>query len=213
MALARIDELNNLRTEIAKTARNRKFRDYFDFMVLTEEAKNQRVELADSLEVITAKMYSLAVSLHGTMADEDLEDYLLTFYINRIFDELDSKNVEVKTDTVQKFARDIVHTTMENKSEWFTSSDRAFNNSVDLANIFLNESENLQAIKEGKTQKRWHTMLDDKVRDTHIVLEGTTIPINALYDVGMYQMRYPMDSAYGASASEIAGCRCSIEYL
>lgn len=31
----------------------------------------------------------------------------------------------------------------------------------------------------GATKKTWHTMMDDKVRDTHQPLEGVTIPIDA----------------------------------
>lgn len=209
MSLARIDELNNLRSEVKAFAKKKRLRDYFGVMVLPEEKISRRIEIADELFEITQQMYSKSQNLDL----EDLEDYLYIFYLNRIFDVADKHQINVSEETLQRFAKEVVHTTVSNDSEWFTSKDRAFANAVDLANVIENENEYNTAIANGLSHKRWLTMLDERVRDTHSVMEGETIPINDLFNVGGYEMRYPLDGEYGASASEIAGCRCTVEYL
>lgn len=37
------------------------------------------------------------------------------------------------------------------------------------------------AVKHGAKSKTWNTMLDDKVRDAHMILEGITVPMDAYF--------------------------------
>ena len=72
-----------------------------------------------------------------------------------------------------------------------------------------------EAVRSGKVdgnrlRKTWNTMLDDRVRDTHAYLEGTTVPYNAEF--------YTFDGDHAPSpggfeyAENNCGCRCHISY-
>ena len=62
---------------------------------------------------------------------------------------------------------------------------------------------------ENVTYKRWNTMLDDKVRDTHSYLEGVIVP----YDAEFYTYDGDRARAPGmfALAENNVNCRCVIE--
>lgn len=58
--------------------------------------------------------------------------------------------------------------------------------------------------------KQWRTMLDDRVRDTHDYLEGTTIPLNArFYTYDGDSAMFPGDFML---AENNCGCRCILRY-
>ena len=59
--------------------------------------------------------------------------------------------------------------------------------------------------------KRWLTEADKKVRATHRSVNGETIPLSALFRVGLDMMLYPGDPL--ASVDEVAGCRCDLEIV
>lgn len=94
--------------------------------------------------------------------------------------------------------------------KWF-SRERANLIALNEANWKWNNEEFFDALEDNKT-KIWHTALDEKVRMTHISLEGKEIPINEYFQVGAYEMLYPLDMSRGAGAEEIVNCRCSVEY-
>ena len=79
------------------------------------------------------------------------------------------------------------------------------------ANWKWNNEEFFDAQESNKT-KIWHTALDERVRLTHISLEGVKLPINEPFHVGSSLMMFATDSSLGASISEIANCRCTTEY-
>lgn len=59
-------------------------------------------------------------------------------------------------------------------------------------------------------EKMWLTMLDDKVRDSHIYLEGITVPMDAyFYTFDGDKALYPGGFE---SASNNANCRCIVQY-
>lgn len=91
------------------------------------------------------------------------------------------------------------------------SKDRANTIALNEANWKWNNEEYFDA-KEGYTRKIWHTALDEKVRMTHIDVEGVEIGIDEPFHVGSSLMLYPLDVSLGASASEIVNCRCTVEY-
>lgn len=65
--------------------------------------------------------------------------------------------------------------------------------------------------KTGRTMyKRWETMLDDKVRDTHIYLQSDAVPLDEAFftfdgDSAMYPGGFTL-------AENNCGCRCWVEY-
>lgn len=93
------------------------------------------------------------------------------------------------------------------------SKERANLIALNEANWIYNNREFFDAKNDGKTKKTWHTALDEKVRETHIALEGVTLPIDEPFHVGAYLMQYPLDgTTYGAGIEEIANCRCSVSF-
>lgn len=95
-------------------------------------------------------------------------------------------------------------------NRWF-SKERANLIALNEANWIYNHEEFFEALSKYKT-KTWHTALDEKVRFSHMEVEGVTIGIDELFDVGGSKMEFPLDSAHGASADQILNCRCSVEY-
>lgn len=91
---------------------------------------------------------------------------------------------------------------------WF-SRDRANLIALNEANWKWNNEEFFDAKSSNRT-KIWHTALDERVRRTHIVLEGKEIGIDEDFNVGGYPALYPLDSRL--PISETANCRCTIEY-
>ena len=66
------------------------------------------------------------------------------------------------------------------------------------------------ARKAGATQKVWHTMLDDRVRDSHQYLEGVVAPIDGeFYSFAGNHTQYP--GQWGI-AEEDVGCRCYLTF-
>jgi len=61
----------------------------------------------------------------------------------------------------------------------------------------------------GATGKRWVTMHDDRVRDTHVPLHGTTIALSALFRVGDGLGQGPVDPQL--PVGERINCRCRLE--
>lgn len=61
----------------------------------------------------------------------------------------------------------------------------------------------------GTRNKRWTTMHDPAVRETHAVVDGQTRPIAAPFNVGGYELRFPGDPV--GPAEIWINCRCVIQ--
>lgn len=57
--------------------------------------------------------------------------------------------------------------------------------------------------------KAWVTVGDDRVRQAHSLANGQTQPVNQPFVVMGQLLRFPGDSALGATASNVMRCRCS----
>jgi hypothetical protein len=75
-----------------------------------------------------------------------------------------------------------------------------------------------QAVDEGtvtaaSVRRTWRSAGDNKVRDTHRVLDGETVGLDGPFQSpsGALLM-FPGDTSLGADASEIINCRCDVEY-
>lgn len=98
----------------------------------------------------------------------------------------------------------------KNIKRWL-GKERANLIALNEANWQFNNQEYFEA-KNKFTKKTWHTALDERVRISHSVMEGVTVDINDYFIVGGYPMKYPLDDSAGAPISEIANCRCTVEY-
>src|SRR6056297_265740 len=75
-----------------------------------------------------------------------------------------------------------------------------------------------QGISSGHIQpdqvgKTWHAAQDDRVRYSHTVLNGQTVPMDGVFvsPIGS-MMKHPGDTSLGASAADIVQCRCRMTY-
>jgi len=63
-------------------------------------------------------------------------------------------------------------------------------------------------VESGQLTHTWESMRDEKVRGSHAIADGQTVPINEPFTVGGYKLMYPCDDSLGAPPSETIGCRC-----
>lgn len=78
-----------------------------------------------------------------------------------------------------------------------------------LGTYTVNDATYQGAGARGVRYKRWVTMHDNAVRDTHVVADGQTVRIGAPFDVGGYDLRFPGDPV-GPPAIWI-NCRCVVQ--
>lgn len=204
-----IDEIN----EISKTL-SIPYEQYFDEMELTEEQKKQRINLAKDLENDMLFFFSLILVLkeYSYTEFQFAIDSLLTQYKAHLGQYMDID--EYINDRVNQFATDTLETTQKHiDDDWFTSNDRAMLIAENEANASWNYEDYRNAIKQGKTKKKWITMRDKRVRHTHQKLDGKTIPINSIFLIGNSEMYFPKDESFYPETTETANCRCSIKYL
>ena len=202
------DELNNQKSRAIP------YEQYFGEMELTEEQKEERIKASKRIEDMMLFLFSL-LSVIKEYSYENLE-FVVSQVKNQYSDVL---SVSMEMDEylngyVNDFSEQIVETTQNHMDdEWYLSDDRAMFVAENEANTTFNYLEYKKAIESGKKKKRWITMRDRHVRNTHQLVEGKIIGINDVFLVGDSEMFYPKDTTFGASAREIVNCRCSIKYF
>lgn len=210
------DELNIFPgTKDVKKSQNRSipYKEYFNIMKLSKKQKKERVDFAERLEddLILIMLLFEELKRYNITDDTFIVEQLKTAYLANV----ESFNVPSDgyiSDIALAFAVGFVKATLDHlDDEWYTSSDRLKYNAENEANTVLNYKDYLDA-KERYKYKTWHTENDNRVRMTHVPLEGERIPIDDLFVVGDALMRYPKDIEYCDDMEEIVNCRCSIEY-
>ena len=61
-------------------------------------------------------------------------------------------------------------------------------------------------------EKTW-SIAGINTRPTHEAVDGITVGKGELFSVGGFPMEYPMDERFGAPASEVINCSCTLIYL
>lgn len=183
------------------------FEDYFGEMELPEQEKKRRIDLAQKFD-------DFFIYYFGLYLADMKRDYVPMIYDKYI--ELAlwylgmDKKPEYITDRASKVANDIQKTTRNNDSEYYTSKDRSIIISETETNVIGNYGRQVQAVKNGKHWKTWQTMKDNRVRDSHMLVDEKTIGIFDYFDVGGAKMLYPGDTS--APPEELVNCRCTVEY-
>lgn len=80
---------------------------------------------------------------------------------------------------------------------------------TDSVRIF-NEAGMATAKKAGATKKTWHTMEDNKVRDTHILLDEVSAPLDGFFYT--YTGEKALAPGQFGSAAEDVNCRCYLTF-
>lgn len=60
--------------------------------------------------------------------------------------------------------------------------------------------------------KTWFSQLDNKVRPHHIQAHGQTVSVILPFVVNNQELMFPRDSSLGATADNVANCRCTVVY-
>lgn len=117
--------------------------------------------------------------------DEMLDLFLLTYATaNRVTGESLGYEYEPTTEEVMETVnKTVAGETWRQRAEDYLENGGSAEDLVRIVETeshrIANESSLRTAGKAGATKKKWVTMLDDKVRDTHIYLEGQTVPYDA----------------------------------
>ena len=215
MALNPNDELNILSQKSEFKRRAIPFKEYFAPMEITREQKKRRIRLAE----IIAGIYYTAFSLIDTQSDFNIVNFtIVALYIREELikayeDETKRINDAFLLDHAMQQAAEIIAVNKRHVDDpYYTSDDRAEVIAENDANCIISYDELQMAIDAGYTEKTWHGMLDKRERESHVRMEGTTIPIQSPFDVNGSLMMVPGSGDMGAAAEEIVNCRCWLTY-
>ena len=203
------DELNSL----LANKRSMSFEQFFGEMELSDDEIQQRIELAEKLE--DGFLFVLALLFTMQQYNEVNWERARQEYENRYLSAL--AGYVTITPYIRQYVRDmsydIMDSTKKHQSEYYYySPDRGKFMAECESNTTRSYQCNEDAIAQGKTMKRWLTMGDKRVRETHKEVGGTLKPIGEPFYVGGSLMMFPRDTQYSPPNSLVCGCRCSIEY-
>lgn len=201
-----IDELKTIKQDLDESAIRKAIIDFFDEMEVDDVA--QRTELALSLERIFREIFFLVLA--GELTREQLIDELITDYSMAIV----GSGYRPNYAHIERVCEDIVDNTLEKiDMPYMTSAERSILIAETETNNVANNDEYLEAKENGMTTKTWHTEHDNKVRATHKEVDGTTVGIDELFQVGDAEMRFPCDLELAYDyPDQTCNCRCSVSY-
>lgn len=187
-------------------------------MELTQREIEERISLAEELDDVFFFLFALISGYLDSGKPLDIP-----FFVEKTkekYEEVIKDIPEYNTDRerFEKFIDDdlqaIVETTIKHiDDEYYLSDDRAEFIAENDTNTILNTRDFVKAVRAGATKKRWLSMRDKLVRETHEIADGQTTNIEDAFIVGNSLMMFPRDTSLGADASEIVNCRCSIRYI
>ena len=201
---------------INRLERRREYVKYYDVMEVTPEQKKKRAQLAEDIDDLWAIF--LSIILLSVLNNQHID-------FQRAANELRGGLEEAITDNgidreiTDEYLSDVTDNEIAvtedryRDGEYWTSPDRSLTIALNDANSLMYAEEYKEAVESGKTMKRWKTMRDERVRTTHREVDFEEIPIDEPFVVGDSLMMYPKDTSLGASADEIANCRCTVEYF
>lgn len=201
--------------------------EYFDPMELTDEEKEERKDIAKEIreavlfwfwllmlafQYAVVDMDNLKISLRNRLAQVVYKHSTPDAYTVQYLDILTNSIFDTTISDVEKQTRDQEIENGYDLEQTYTFSDeRATFIGANEANSICNRESVLQAIKEGKTHKTWHAIIDRHTRRDHEVKDGNRIKINKYFKFLDCKMFYPHDINNG-SAKQTVNCRCSISF-
>ena len=123
------------------------------------------------------------------------------------------KEVMNESDNMIEFRNGVIDV-FDNEIKTFRANTIARTETAYASNNAMYEDTRVIAEEMGvDLTKTWQVTLDEKVRDTHMHLDGKTIPNDDLYiwdgKSGVVMMLHPLDDSRNAPPEEIINCRCS----
>lgn len=203
------DELN----EVVGMKRSEDYSDYFDVMEISDEEKEKRIDLAEKLgdNFLLVLAFLFTMQQYREIEWETIRIRFENAYKNAIDNVIETD--EYMESYILNFSHNAIESTQSHVDDpYYYSMDRSRLMAENESNMAWNYSDYREAVRSGKTRKRWVDIRDRKERESHRKVGGTIKPIGEPFTVGGYYMDFPKDDSYGADASQIANCRCSIIY-
>lgn len=204
MAIRTLDELKTIKKEVDESAIRKAIIDFFDAMDVDDV--NKRTELAINLERIFRDLFYLAII--GEASREEMIEKLISEYSQEIV----ASGYRPNYAHIERVCEDIVDNTLEKiDTPYMTSTERSILIAETETNNVANHDELEEAKANGKTEKTWVAFHDNKTRETHRDVDGTTIPIDDMFQVGMAELMCPCDEINGYdNPEEVCNCRCHL---
>lgn len=186
--------------------------NYYSVMDIPEEKKEKRK--SDAWELFD--LFMLFFMWFEEAEDKGVSDtsYFLPRFQNELQDVISGITFidDYLITYIATLALGIYTTTQAHKGEkYYLSEDRA-------VNLALNESlsiNNHLDLKEAKTDgyklKRWCSENDERTREEHLLMDGTTIPIDDYFEFSDCRGLFPHDTV-NLSENQTCNCRCWLEY-
>lgn len=207
----KIDQLNSPTEQVVDNRNIIPIEEYFDDMYLTESEKEERKDLAKNLYVILSAILTIIKANEVLKNPHDTEYYkdYITSNLEIVFDNVFGPGSY--RSLIENFANEFVDSTMRHiDTPYFTSDDRAIVNAENQSNSIYNRRQYDNAVRDGKTKKKWVTMHDKRVRKAHEEADGQEIDINKPFEVGGEELDFPCDPLAGAKNT--VNCRCICLY-
>lgn len=206
MAIRTLDELKTIKKEVDESAIRKAIIDFFDAMDVDDV--NKRTELAINLERIFRDLFYLAII--GEASRDEMIEKLISEYSQEIV----ASGYRPNYAHIERVCEDIVDNTLEKiDTPYMTSTERSILIAETETNNVANHDELEEAKANGKTEKTWVAFHDNKTRETHRDVDGTTIPIDDMFQVGMAELMCPCDEINGYdNPEEVCNCRCHLIY-
>lgn len=206
-----IDELNVFSEEYVND-----FAKYFEPMHISKEDKEKREKTANDLWYVFLFLFAM---IKDGIENGGLDyEYILFEFRNMFSDTVKQYAVldDYLNEYVTTFSQNTMDTTwthmnLSNPDDYWLSNDRASLLALNESNSINNYGDLKQAIKDGKTHKTWVAEIDNKTRDEHFEMNGTTIPIYEYFSFSDCSILVPHDSINGTPAQN-ANCRCAVVY-
>ena len=189
------------------------FDQYFGEMKLTRQQKAYRKELAKKLyeEFVWLMSYMFYARQQGIGVSMDAIMEIRERYREAIGDTV-AIDLYIAAH-IDSITADIVNTTNRHRDEagfaYFYSMDRARLIAEGEANSIFNYTEYEEAAKN-KSYKTWNTIMDGHQRESHGLVNGTTIPIDEEFILEGGTCQFPREDTL--PDEECIGCRCSLAF-
>lgn len=207
---------------MAQTTKNDELNiiDFFSEMDLPQSEIDKRIALAQAIKEMYHRFFLMLRAENAiNELDSDtfdyvfFEDYLRRGYVD-ILENQGYKADDYIDQYLDKVVIGIIKVSVKNINlKYYISKAREIAIAENDANVILNHNLYVQKVALGYTRKRWRTMNDNDVRDTHMLAEGQERDIDKPFDIGTSQLMFPCDTSLGADANEIIQCRCTCDYL
>jgi len=211
MATMKIDQLNSPVEIVVEKSNVQDIHTYFDEMYLTDSEKEEREDLARNIYIIISAILTI-IKANEMLGNEHDIDYYKQYISNSLQVVIDGVFGDgTYQDLVYRFADEFIDTTMKHINDpYFTSEERAIVNAENQSNSIYNRKQYDNAVRDGKTKKKWVTMHDKRVRKAHEEADGQEVDINKPFEVGGEELDFPCDPLAGAKNT--VNCRCICLY-